>query len=255
MAEINTTHIKVVLVEPQNAGNVGAAARALYNMGLDHLSLVGWSETIEARRIAYEWATDGEPVLKRAQRCASLEEALAGCGLAIATSARRGSDRPPAISRTDLIALLNHWTPSNQVAIVFGPERTGLRTEHLALCTHTLTIPTAPERSSLNLAQAVLLIGYEILIASGLGAGTEPPDRAALDRVATRAERRRLYEHASEALRAVNFLRPGRPDRPLDEICWMLDRAAATSHEVKILHGMCRKIIWAARKNRTGEQQ
>ncbi|MCX8038851.1 MAG: hypothetical protein N3D11_17740 [Candidatus Sumerlaeia bacterium] len=255
MAEINTAHIQIVLVEPHNAGNIGAAARALYNMGLEHLALVGWHETVEARRIAFEWATDGEPVLKRARRCATLEEALAGCGLAIATSARRGEDRPPAISRTDLIALLNHWTPSNQVAIVFGPERTGLRTEHLALCTHTMTIPTAPGKASLNLAQAVLLVGYEILIASGLAAAAaQPADIRALDRVATRAERRRLYEHASEALRAVNFLRPGRPDRPLDEICWMLDRAAATSHEVRILHGMCRKILRAVRKNRNGEQ-
>ncbi len=254
MAEINTGNIKIVLVEPHNAGNVGAAARALYNMGLEHLILVGWHETIEARRIAFEWATDGEPVLKRARRCPSLDEALAGCGLAIATSARRGEDRPPAITRTDLIALLNHWTPSNQVAIVFGPERTGLRSEHLALCTHTLTVPTAPGKTSLNLAQAVLLVGYEILIASGLAAAMQPTDHAALDRVATRAERRRLYEHASEALRAVNFLRPGRPDRPLDEICWMLDRAAATSHEVRILHGMCRKILWAVGKNRKDAQ-
>jgi TrmH family RNA methyltransferase len=248
---LHRKNIEIVLVEPQNAGNVGAAARALYNMGLDRLALVGWIEDIESRRVAYEWATDGEQILKKARRCSSLEQALAKCTLAVATSARQGSDRPPSLGRADFIALLERWTPSNRVAIVFGPERTGLRTEHVRLCSHTLMLPTAPGCTSLNLAQAVLLVGYEILLASGgadEGAACCAPTRRPVDRVATRGERQRLYEHACQALKAVGFLRPRRPIRPLDEIGYLLDRAATTSHEVKILHGMCRKILWAAGK-------
>jgi TrmH family RNA methyltransferase len=258
MAEnIHQENIEIVLVEPQNPGNVGAAARALYNMGLDRLTVVGWAEDLESRRIAYEWATDGEPVLKKARRCPSLAEAIGDCAYAIATSARPGSDRPPGLGRRGLIALLERWTPTNRIAIVFGPERTGLRTEHVELCSHTLMLPTVPGRKSLNLAQAVLLVGYEILLAS---AGTDedaksaenndsacrvPADRAALptDPIATRAERQRLYEHARQALEAVGFLRPGAPIRPLHEIGYLLDRAAATAHEVQILHGMCRRIL------------
>jgi TrmH family RNA methyltransferase len=250
MSDLHPENIEFVLVEPQNAGNVGAAARALYNMGLDRLVLVGWAEDVESRRIAFEWATDGEPVLKRARRCDSLEEAVADCALAIATSAREGGDRPPSLGRDALIPLLERWTPKNRVAIVFGPERTGLRTEHLRLCSHTLMLPTAPGRTSLNLGQAVLLVAYEILLVSGRA--TKPAERrqGPLDRVATRAERQRLYDHAVEALTAVGFLGPDRPIRPLEEIGYVLDRAGATTHEVRILHGICRNILWLAREKK-----
>jgi len=248
MTDLHTENIEMVLVEPQNAGNVGAAARALHNMGLERLALVGWTEDIESRRIAYEWATDGERVLQKARRYQSLDEAIAGCGLAVATSARTGGDRPPSIDRAELISLLERWTPNNRVAIVFGPERTGLRTGHLRLCTHTLALPTAHGRSSLNLAQAVLLVGYEILLASGRASETAAKREGPLDRVATRAERQRLYDHAVEMLEAVGFLAPGRPIRPLQEVCHLLDRAETTAHEVKVLHGMLRRILWVAKK-------
>jgi len=242
-ASIRKDNIEIVLVEPQNPGNVGAAARALYNMGLEHLGLVGWNEDVESRLTAYEWAMDGEWILQRARRCDSLGEAIAHCGIAVATTAREGTDRPPVIGPERLVALLEQWTPNNRVAVVFGPERTGLRREHLRLCSHSLILPTAPGRTSLNLAQAVLLVGYEILRATG-GAreikDRRPPE---LGHTATRAERQQLYGHARQALEAVGFLRPGRPLRPLDEICYLLDRAAATSHEVRILHGICRKIL------------
>ena len=249
-SQICNENIEIVLVEPRNAGNVGAAARALYNMGLDRLVLVGWVEDVEARRIAYEWATDGERVLKKARRCQSLKQALADCAVAIATSARRGGDRPPMLTSGDLAALLERWTPNNRVAIVFGPERTGLRLEHLRFCSHVLTLPSAPRRLSLNLAQAVLLVGYEILIATGRAAEPAGSRRDSLGRAATRAERQRLYEHAQAALEAIGFLRPGHPLRPLDELCHVLDRAGATSHDVRILRGLCRKILWTAKKRR-----
>ncbi|MBM3334957.1 hypothetical protein FJY63_09885 [Candidatus Sumerlaeota bacterium] len=265
--QIRCENILVVLVEPQNPGNIGAAARALYNMGLDNLAIVGWKEDVESRRTAHEWATDGESVLKKAKRSTSLAEAIAGCGLAIATSARCGADRPPVIERHDLIALLKRWTPNNRVALVFGPERTGLRNEHLQLCSHMLTLPTAPGCTSLNLAQSVLLVSYEILLAtadqttatakSARAAGSDLSDASdsGFTRVATRSERIRLYQHASEALQAVGFLKLGHPTHPLDQICYVLDRAAATSHEVRILHGMCRKILSAARSKGRSRRQ
>lgn len=245
-------NVEIVLVEPQNPGNIGAAARALYNMGLARLTLVGWAEDIESRRVAYEWATDGERILKKARRCQSLKEAIAHCALAIATSARIGRNRPPLLGRNEFVASLERWTPSNCVAIVFGPERTGLRMEHVRLCSHLFTLPTAPGCRSLNLAQAVLLVGYEILLASGgtIGEVANLSHEEPLDRPATRRERQRLYEHACQMLEAVGFLRPGRPIRPVEEICYLLDRAGATAHEVQILHGMCRKILWAAQQKK-----
>jgi len=252
MAELRTENIRFVLVEPRNAGNVGSAARALYNMGLSDLALVGWEETVEARRIAFEWATDGEGVLAGARRCATLEAALADCALAIATSARLGADRPPPLARDNLGPTLARWTPANRAAIVFGPERTGLRTEHLRLCTHTLVLPVARGRKSLNLGQAVLLTGYEILMASERPVEADLRRPGPLDRVATREERQRLYRHAVEALEAVDFLTPHRPIKPLLDICHALDRAALTSHEVRILHGMLRNIHWKARGREEG---
>ena len=96
----------------------------------------------------------------------------------------------------------------------------------------------------------MLLVGYEILAASGRAA--EPPAKVLgpLERVATRAERQRLADHAKEALEAVGFLTPHRPIRPLHEVCWMLDRAGATAHEVRILHGMLRRILWTASREK-----
>jgi TrmH family RNA methyltransferase len=240
---IRTENIDIVLVEPRNHGNVGAAARALYNMGLDHLVLVGWRDDVEARRIAFEWATDGEGVLQSARRCDSLDEAIAGAALAIATSARLGADRPPPIAKAELGPVLARWTPNNRVAIVFGPERTGLRREHLALCSNTLILPVAKGRKSLNLAQAVLLTAYEILMAAGAPVEADQRRTGPLDGVATREERQRLYRHAVEALEAVDFLNPNRPIQPLHDIGYLLDRAGATAHEVRILHGILRNIL------------
>lgn len=247
--EIRTENIEIVLVEPRNPGNVGAAARALHNMGLERLAIVGWEEDVDARRIAAEWAMDGESILKRARPCDSLEEAVAECGLVIAATARRGRDRPPPITRSDLPDLLARWTPNNHVAIVFGTERSGLRWEHLHRCSHVLALPTAPGATSINLAQAVLLVAYEILLATGEHVeGKEGSDKP-VHPAATRTERQRLYDHAREALELTGFLQPGHPILPLDQINQVLDRAAATSHEVQILHGMCRKVITAVGKS------
>jgi len=246
---IRTDNIEFILVEPRNPGNVGAAARAMFNMGLEHLAIVAWEDDADARRTAIEWAMDGEWILQGARRCASLDEAVAGTGLVIALSARRGGDRPPALTREDLPTALARWTSNNRVAFVFGPEQAGLRLEHLRHCTHTLALPTAPGATSINLAQAVLLVAYEIrLAAGGYVEGKEGSEQAPVHAVATREERERLYRHAREALEAVGFFKPHHPLHPLDTIDHLLDRAAATSHEVQILHGMCHKVITAVKK-------
>ena len=222
---------------------MGAAARALFNTGFARLSLVGWDEDVETRHDATKWATDGEPVLANARRCDTLEEAVADCGLVIATAARQGADRPPPLLLDEFIETLERWTPNSRVAIVFGPERTGLRTEHLNKCAHTFMIPTAGAPRSLNLAQAVLLTGYEIMKAADRGIeATMPPPRPT-DRTATRAEREQLRRHAEGMLRAVRYLRPEFSDQSLDLIERMLDRAAATLQDVRILHGMCRSVL------------
>jgi TrmH family RNA methyltransferase len=237
-----------VLVEPRNPGNVGAAARALFNMGLEHLAIVRWEEDTDARRIALEWSTDGQWVLQKARRCDSLEEAIADCHLAIATSARQGADRPPPLTLDGMIEQLRRWTSDHRVAIVFGPERTGLRYEHLRLCSHSFMIPTASAPRSFNLGQAVLLTAYEIVkAAGGTEEAAERPQRP-LDQVASRGEREQLVRHATEMLKAVDFLKPGHPVRPMHDLGYMLDRAGATSHEVKILHGVCRSVLKTIRE-------
>lgn len=248
-------NIEFMLVEPRQAGNVGAAARALFNTGFERLSLIGWDENIDARRTAIEWATDGEPVLANARRCESLEEAVAECGLVIGTAARQGADRPPPLSLDELIETLERWTPNNRVAIVFGPERTGLRTEHIKKCGHTFMIPTASAPRSLNLAQAVLLTGYEIMRAANRGIEAIKPPPKPLDRTATRAEREQLRKHAEEALQAATYLRPEFPDYSLDLIERMLDRAAATAQDVRILHGMCRSVLWAVKNQSNSDTE
>ncbi|WP_379921528.1 RNA methyltransferase [Erythrobacter sp. R86502] len=156
MAELNKPVI--VLVRPQLGENIGKAARAMLNFGLTELRLVsprdGWPNPS-----AGPAAAGADIVLERAKVFASTAEAVADCQHVHATTVRKRGVTKPVIGADDAGRLVH--TVAGRHAIIFGPERSGLETEDVALARNILTIPINPEFASLNLAQAVILVAYE----------------------------------------------------------------------------------------------
>ncbi|MCB9832827.1 MAG: TrmJ/YjtD family RNA methyltransferase [Planctomycetes bacterium] len=169
MSANHLDRIAIVLVEPRGPLNVGAAARAMKNMGLGELVIVGELDPLgeEVRRMA----AHSEEILERARRLPTLEEALRDRGLVVGTTAR-GRHRQPTLSPREAAPAILAAAARSRVAVVFGREDHGLSADELALCHLVLSAPTSAERTSLNLAQAVLLVAYELFQASDAPAVT-----------------------------------------------------------------------------------
>ena len=232
--------VDVVLVRPARAANVAAACRALKNMGLGSLLLVGADPGLDepaARALAYgAW-----DVLDGVRRPASLREAVAGCTLVAGTS---GRPHPEAWTPRRLAEESVSRPAAERVAVVFGPEAEGLRNDELALCHVRVHIPTDPAQPSVNLAQAVLLIAYELRVAAL--AAEAPPEVAAVPGAAAGQVDAALDEWR-QALLAIGYLNPDNPEAILSETRRLLVRAGVTAREVTLLRGMARQILWSAR--------
>lgn len=228
--------VDVVLVRPSRAANVAAAARALKNMGLRSLVLVTPPPALhlpEARSLAYgAW-----DLLDAARVAPDLRTAVAGCTLVVGTSAREGeASRTPRA----LAAEAPRLAGDGRTAIVFGPEATGLTNDELALCQLRVRVPTDAAQPSLNLAQAVLIVAYEIRMAAMAGTQSPPPAPRAVA-----GEVEDALDDLRAALLAVEYLNPQGPEAILSEIRALLLRAAVTPREVALLRGIARQVRWA----------
>lgn len=227
-----------MLVRPSRAANVAAAARALKNMGLGSLVLVSPPRGIDhadARSLAYgAW-----DLLDSARLAPDLRAAVAGCTLVAATSAR---DEGRAATRTprEFAAEAAGLAAGGRIAVVFGPEATGLLNEELALCQMRIRVPTHSAQPSLNLAQAVLLVAYELRLAAlPPPKGDEGVPRAAAGVV------EEALDELRDALLAIHYLNPDNPQAILAELRALLLRASVTPREVSLLRGIARQIRWA----------
>jgi len=192
--------IRIVLCRPGHPGNIGAAARAMKTMGLDDLRLVAPQRPPAPED---EWmATHGADVLAAARTHAALTEAIADCAAAYALSARPREWSPEVLDvRAAAARAVGLGAP---VAFVFGNETAGLSNEELFACQALVHIPADPRSSSLNLAQAVQVVAYEVHLARG---ATVPAGRS--ERLATVQDREGLYAHLEAAATASGFLGPG----------------------------------------------
>ena len=237
--------IRFVLVATRHPGNIGAAARAMYTMGLEELWLVAPESFPHAEATAR--AAGADALLARARVVASLKEAIADCGLVYATSARpRTAYYWPELSPREAAPKLLAAAGSGHAAVVFGTERTGLSNEELEQCAALVRIPANPAFGSLNLAQAVQVLAYEIRCA---GAEAEPRAPRAVP-LAPATELERLNAHLAEVLAEVDFTdRNGGPHlgRRLARI---FGRAELDQHEVNILRGLLAAV--QARRRRAG---
>jgi tRNA/rRNA methyltransferase len=232
----------IVLVRPQLGQNIGKAARAMLNFGLTELRLVaprdGWPNPD-----AGPAASGADSVLERAQVFASVREAIADCSVVYASTVRRRDLVMPVVSpetMADEIAV----SPERS-AILFGPERSGLETEEVALAKAIVTVPINPEFASLNLAQAVILLAYEWSKKTPLA---QPPAKD-LEAAAHHGELDGLIEQLDEAL--VNkgyFHPPSRTQATKNTLRTIFTKTGWSSREVKAVRGIIRALVNPARR-------
>ena len=225
------SQIRIVLCRPSHPGNIGAAARAMKTMGLSQLYLVSPRQFPHAD--AEAMASGAADLLASAQVCASLEEALAGCMLAIGTSTRQRDLQTALLTPHDAARQALAETQAGKVAFVFGNETFGLSREELARCQALMTIPANPEYSSLNLGAAVQVMAYELRRSALNETFTQPE----LD-TADLAEVERFYAHLEATLIRIGFLNPAAPKRLMPKLRRLFSRTRLQKEEINILRGM-----------------
>lgn len=225
----------MVLVGTQEEGNIGAAARAMANMGLSELILVAPRQGIGAQARAF--AVSAGAILDRATTVADLETALAPFQRVVGTTSARGRalGRVPMAAR-ELPAVLAADPPATRTALVFGPEASGLTAGELALCAPWVYVPAAPALPTLNLAQAVLVVAYELFLAEP---DTTPREEA--EPLADQAAINGLFGQLQPILEAVGFARDGSFHTVLRDLRGLASRAALDAREVAIFRGICRR--------------
>ncbi|MDT8447597.1 MAG: RNA methyltransferase [bacterium] len=228
--------LRVVLVEPAFGGNLGSTARAMTNLGVTDLRLIGGRanpESSDAKRMA----VGGLEVLQAAQYHDYLAEAVADCALVVGTTARPRKHLGVSSSLWDLGPIAEASAQGGPVALVFGRERFGLTNDELALCSHQITIPTFSDYSSLNLAQAVLLVLYECSKEFGQIA-PQAPERAKAQ------ELEGLKQHLFEFMQAIGYLKT----QKMRDTLWqsfsdLIARAALGPRDVAMIRGLFNRTL------------
>jgi tRNA/rRNA methyltransferase len=227
----------IILVEPQLGENIGTAARAMLNCGLDDLRLVrprdGWPND---KAIAASSGADA--VLDKARLYPNVEAAIGNLAHVYASTARdRYMVKRELTPRRAAEEMRGFITAGEACGVLFGPERTGLVNDHIALADTVLTVPLNPAFASLNLAQAVLLIGYEWFTAR-----TAPRPETmhrGHSRAASKEELLRFFGHFEEALVESGFLRhPDKRPSMTRNLRNLFQRAQCTEQELRTLHGV-----------------
>ena len=230
---IGPADLRVVLVETSHPGNIGAVARAMKNMGLERLVLVRPKAFPHSEASAR--ASGATDLLERAQVTQSLPEALVGCGLVVATTARERDPNIRVLDVRDGAVQMVAEAARGPVALLFGNERTGLTNDEIALANLLLRIPANPEYSSLNLAMAVQIVAYELYRARG---ATVQASERIVPR-ATADEMERLYAHLAVVLDEVGFKdRTTSGTRLMERIRRLFNRADLDQNESNIVRGI-----------------
>ncbi len=241
--QVRLENIAVILNEPRYPENIGAAARCCCNMGIPRLLVVR------------PYRMDQEKMLKMATHEAAhlienlpvyddLEDAVSEFNYLVGTTARTGRRRRPTENPRELAQKLVGLSQNNTIGLIFGSEKWGLTNSQLRLCHSLVTIPTA-RFSSINLAQSVMIIAYELFMAGGPEALVQP-------KLASVRELEAMYEHLKEAFLTIGFINPDNPDYWLNNVRRLLSRVELRAKEVKLIRGFCRQVIWAVGRGRGG---
>jgi tRNA/rRNA methyltransferase len=226
--------IRVVLSRTSHPGNIGAAARAMKNMGLRDLWLVAPESFPD--EVATARASGAADLLESARVVDTLQEALADTVFSAALTARRRELSLPRMQARGAAHELVARSSDGIVALVFGNETSGMTNEEVGLCSLPVTIPTDPEFSSLNLGAAVQVLSYELRMAALGEAATAPADTQA--EPATHADFEGFMGHLERVVTASGFHDPANPKRLLPRMRRLFNRVRLEKEEVAILRGM-----------------
>jgi len=230
--------IRIVLLETSHSGNIGATARAMKNMGFAELVLVAPKDF--PSELAIAMAAGAEDILHHARVVDSIESALQGCQLILGTSGRKRLVDWPLLSPKEMVPIVQEALQNQtKVAILFGTERTGMTNEQLEKCHYHISIPSNPDYCSLNLAQAVQVMCYE-LRSSLL---EFKPERSPEEPLADANEVEGFYQHLEQVLVAIQFLNPDNPRHLMTRLRRLFQRAKLSHNETNILRGICTAIL------------
>jgi len=231
-------NISIILAGTKYPGNIGSAARAMYNMGLSQLVLAAPQCKIDED--AYRMAKAGKDILDAAKACRSLKSALRGIRFLVGTTGKSGGYRAQAHTPRALTPKILDFAEEQKVGILFGPEDTGLVDEDLRHCQLLIRIPTQTKANSINLAQAVMLMCYELLLGSLEHEPRRVPKLASVQQVES------MYAQMERALLDIGFLHAQNAKHMMFALRRMLGRAGLESSDVGTLRGIARQIGWYA---------
>ncbi len=236
--------VRIVVVEPAGDRNVGAIARVMKNFGLQQLILVN-PQCDPHSEDAQQMAVHAVDVLAAAKIVATLPEALHGCVRAIATTAREREQSPLEHPSKALPWLLE--TPLQQAsALIFGPECRGLSNQELNYAQRFVRIPSNPNYSSLNLAQAVAVCCYELTQSVSFSQSDRP---VSLVDYATIDELEGYYQHLQAVLLTIGYIYPHTAPSRMEKFRQIFHRAQLDKNELNMLRGILTQMQWALRKH------
>ena len=239
----------MVLVRPQMGENIGGAARAMWNFGLDRMRIVnprdGWPN-----QKAIAMSSGAGRLLDEAQICGSTAEAVADCTYVFATTARSRDLTVPVMTPEHAMTVAREKIAAGQkVAVLYGPERAGLENDDIALANAVINVPVNPEYASLNLAQCVLLTAYEWM----RGAADVAPERMSMagSDWASQGDVEALARHFEDRLDEAGFFFPEPKAEGMKiNLRNMWSRFPMTRADIQMLHGMMRQMVrWKDRKD------
>jgi len=239
--------LRWVLVETSHPGNVGSAARALKTMGFADLRLInpkikGVAESTEAIALA----SGAADLLQGAMESNSLASAVDECSLVLGLTSRDREFGPPAMDWESARSLIADTTEGGgKVALLFGPERTGLDNDHLALCTHRVWLEANPAYPSLNLAQALMVCAYTLreTLLRNTGGQNSMARREEMADFADPAAVAAMLEHWREGLEAIGYLDPANPKKLMPRIQALFARSRLHKEEIDLLRGIAKQML------------
>ncbi|MEA9567519.1 RNA methyltransferase [Polynucleobacter sp. AP-Nickl1-40-C4] len=239
--------LRWVLVETSHPGNVGSAARALKTMGFSDLRLINPKiKDVSVNADAIALASGAVDILERSSESSSLASAVEGCSLVLGLTSRDREFGPPALDWETARTLIADTTSSGgRVALLFGPERTGLDNDHLALCTHRVWLDANPDYPSLNLAQAIMVCAYTLreTLSRHLGGRNALSSREEMADFADPAAVAAMLEHWREGLEAIGYLDPANPKKLMPRIQALFARSRLHKEEIDLLRGIAKQML------------
>ncbi len=240
------SNITVVLNEPQYPENIGAAARCCKNMGIGHLICVN-PKLLSIDNMLKMATHEASDLIENLKIYTRLDAALAQFHFVVGTTARTGRQRRPTDTPRSMASELVDISQQNRVALLFGSEKSGLTNRELSFCHRVVNIPTA-DMTSINLAQSVMILCYEVFVAG-------KPDVKMVPKLANSQELNGMYEHLKETFTQIGFINHENPDYWLNNVRKFLSRVGLRSKEVRVIRGFCRQILWVLQGNCAGQDK